>query len=69
MTLQLRTNLFQFDPDELSPVYQFEATDAYCHGLKRLTTLLNKPYLPTAGLEEILSRSLEALSGSITGLM
>jgi hypothetical protein len=59
MTLQLRTNLFQFDPDELSPVYQFEATDAYCHGWRRLSMLLNKPYLPTAGLEEILS----AISG------
>ncbi|WP_163032300.1 RNaseH domain-containing protein [Pseudomonas viridiflava] len=55
MTLQLRTNLFQFDPEELMPVYQFAATDEYCHGWKQLTKLFDKPNLPTAGLEEILS--------------
>ncbi|RRV10454.1 hypothetical protein EGJ27_02185 [Pseudomonas sp. v388] len=59
MSLQLRTNLLQFDPEELPPVYQFRATDEYCHGWKQLTRLYNKQYLPSAGLEEVLA----ALSG------
>ncbi|WP_165869897.1 RNaseH domain-containing protein [Pseudomonas sp. LS-2] len=55
MTHLLRTNLFQFDPEELPAVHQFKATDEYCHGWKRLTQLFKRPNLPTGGLEEILS--------------
>jgi len=55
MTISLRTNLFRFDPDELPPVMQYQASQDFVNGWQLLSNHFGKPYLPTEALEEILS--------------
>ncbi|MBI6908324.1 RNaseH domain-containing protein [Pseudomonas palleroniana] len=55
MTISLRTNLFRFDPDELPPVLQYQASQDFVNGWQLLSNHFGKDYLPTESLEEMLS--------------
>lgn len=51
---QLRTNLFHFDPHQLSSVHQWHSTSEYRQGWQLLTRMTGQDNPPTAMLEEML---------------
>jgi hypothetical protein len=56
-TLELRTNLFKFDPANLGRAYRVKVGTRYLDAWQTLQGLAKKPHpgLPTTGLEEMLS--------------